>query len=220
MKVKQVGEIHEPDSGKVQQPFKAPKIPKTKLYLYGAIGLFVIAAAAVLIYVFVLNKDDDSGVVVVSTEQTGNMTSEDIRRKELELKEKELQLKERQLKESDPGGSSQTDITAGPAVQVRKWIISLGKQDYSTAYNLMAPNIRPDYKKFTSIKGYGGITGTSVFSCEVEKDYGCAFDVIADYESIDPSNRNGRYKQRFTINNCSGYWEITKIQNISINFYN
>lgn len=106
-----------------------------------------------------------------------------------------------------------------PAEKIATWINYLGNKDFRSAHNLMNKKKYGTYEKFSSIKGYGGITSTKLFSCVTAVSNNCSYEVIADYESIDPYNKSGRFKQRFYISNCSGYWEISKIENIEINFY-
>lgn len=104
--------------------------------------------------------------------------------------------------------------------QVRKWIDALGKQDFKAAFDQMSPLIRKDYSLFSSTKRYGGITKTVVHSVETESsNRNCEYSVIASYDSYDPKNRDGRFTERFILNNCEGTWEITSIKNISVEYY-
>jgi len=195
-----------------------------KFFIFGGIFL-VFIAAAVLIYYFVIDKND--GVKVVNSQNSDK--SADIKQKELELKEKELELKQKELDGMQSGNnnssSQNTGVSKEPGKsseasnQVSTWINALGSREYSTAFYLMAPAIRGTYSKFSSKSGYGGITRTKVISCETTGISGCSFEVTATYESFDPYNKDGKYTQLFTVNDCKGYWEISVIKNISINYY-
>lgn len=195
---------------------------KNNLPVY--IGGGVIAVLLIILTYYLItefssaNEDSDDEVV--------SETDNEIKKKELELLEKELDLKEKELEGSGSDNSSEieepnvkADVEVEAANQVKKWINALGNGDYNTAYYLMDSKQRGSYSKFSSVSGYGGITSTSINNCYVDNSYGCSAEVVADYESIDPYNKSGRYKQRFFINNCDGYWKITSLKNISINYY-
>ena len=118
---------------------------------------------------------------------------------------------------------------------VKTWITSIGNQDLRTAYNLMTKKKAGNFHKFSSTKIYGGITKTNIFSITIEKgpkddaeeeeiDQGAI--VYVDYESFDPYNKDGRFKQRFYLtmfdeNGDYGTdWKIFDIKNVEVNFYN
>lgn len=134
--------------------------------------------------------------------------------------EKEKESKTNSTNTTPYNNNSSNDIkTDAASEKILSWINSLGKRDFKSAYSLMNKKKYGNYDKFSSKKGYGGITSTSVYSCQTDIKNNCSYEVVADYEAIDPYNKSGRYKQRFFINSCSGYWEITKIQNIKVENY-
>ncbi|MBS1552966.1 MAG: hypothetical protein JST15_12950 [Bacteroidetes bacterium] len=230
MKIKKIGELPEEEikkesseikSGFDDTKFNIPKsaIPLNKNYMIAGAAVFLILAAFVL-YFFVI-KDNTKEESLSSDKTTG---LDEIRRKELELKERELKLKEKQLNQPPVTNSAQTSagqssFEVQASDKIREWVNSLGTGKLSNAYNMMSPKRRGDYSKFNSTKGYGGITSTAIYSCNTEWSSGCYAEVVAYYESIDPYNKSGKYKQKFSINNCSGNWQITEISNISIENY-
>ncbi len=112
---------------------------------------------------------------------------------------------------------SKSGIVKKEAVkQVTDWIENLGKRDFRSAYDKMSPSIRGDFESFSSVKKYGGITGTKVYSEDIYsyKVSDCVFEVTVTYDSYDPSNSNGKFTDRFSINNCKGNWEISSIKRI------
>jgi hypothetical protein len=102
---------------------------------------------------------------------------------------------------------------------VKSWIESLGKRDFETAYNLMSPSLSKSYAVFTSPNRYGGITKTKVHSVETVSSSGCNYVVVASYDSYDPYNRDGKFTERFNVNNCNGDWQITNIRNVNVEYY-
>jgi len=100
---------------------------------------------------------------------------------------------------------------------VRSWIDALGRRDFQTAHGLMSTYMT--YDLFSSPKRYGGITKTLVHSIETTSSSGCNFDVTAVYDSYDPSNRDGKYTEKFSVSNCYGLWTIKGVKNISIEYY-
>lgn len=111
---------------------------------------------------------------------------------------------------SDPSGAAET---------VKSWIIALGKQDLSTAYNMLSPKARGDYSKFTSTKAYGGITKTNIHAVDVTSTDGCYYVIVAVYDSYDPYNRNGKFTQKFEVSNCEGSWLITSVKNMKVEYF-
>lgn len=246
MKIKKIGELpHEPKEE--NQESKADEIKdedlnsesteplfdisssvpivnkKNKSILIGGIGLFIVAVLLVL-YFFVLNNDANNKSRNIS--QTSN--EDELKRKELELKERELKLREQQLNKSietnsgntpDQTSAGKTNFEIQASDKIAEWINALGNRNFSKAYYMMSPKKRGDYSRFSSTKSYGGITRTTVFSCNTNSSSGCYAEVIADYESIDPYNKSGRFTQKFFINNCSGNWEITETSNLSLEYY-
>lgn len=234
MKIKKVGEIPsnsqpedhpnienssiQSDTANNQKEISQAKNKSNKkTIIFSAIGLFLVILI-IIIYFFVINND---GVNLNNTS-----SADSLKLKELELKEKELKLKEQQLGNSQTKSSQQNNSnqqieviqTVAPS-KVREWINALGNRDFSKAFYMISPTKRGDYSKFSSPKGYGGITSTTIYDCYTENYGSCYAEVIADYESIDPANRSGRYKQKFYINNCSGIWEITDMKTLNIQFY-
>lgn len=113
---------------------------------------------------------------------------------------------------------SQTNLNTPDGI-VSKFIQSLGNRDYSSAYDLMTEKRRGSYSKFSSTKGYGGITSTRIFSCSYIRDLDGQREIIADYESIDPENKSGRFKQYFYLVPDRDSYLITDIKNIDIQWY-
>lgn len=112
---------------------------------------------------------------------------------------------------------TQSSINKKEAVrQVTEWIENLGKRDFRSAYEKMSPSIRDDFESFSSTKKYGGITGTKVYDEDIYsyKISDCIFEVTVTYDSFDPSNSNGKFTDKFGINNCKGNWEITSIKRL------
>jgi hypothetical protein len=190
----------------------------SKLFLFGSLGIGLVVII-ILLFIFVINKDNNETTSILK--QTA---SDSLKLKELELKEKELKLKEQQLSGSQQNNNTESTKpveviqTAAPD-KVREWINALGSRDFSKAYYMMSKTKRGDYSKFSSTKGYGGITSTSINNCYTDSYGSCYAEVIADYEAIDPANRSGKYRQKFFINNCSGFWEITEIKTLNIQYY-
>jgi len=230
MKIKKLGEIPEEDLNKEipeinsdfdKINFQIPKntsVINKNYMIYGSI--IFIALIGFVLYFFVIKDsgNENENSILNSTEY------EDIKRKELELKERELKLREKQLSgsantESQQNSAGATNFENQASVKISEWINSIGSSDKSAAYYLMKPEKRGDFSRFNSIKGYGGITRTQLFSCNTVLTSGCTAQVIAEYESIDPYNKSGKFTQRFFINNCSGNWIITDIKNMNIENY-
>jgi hypothetical protein len=144
-----------------------------------------------------------------------NNTETDLKKKELDLKERELALKEREL---DKQNSQQQNLNSPEGV-VTKFIQSIGKQDWSAAFGLMTEKRRGNYSTFSSKKGYGGITRTSINSCTYIGESDGKKEVKVDYESIDPSNKSGRFKQYFYLIPFNDSYLISEIKNIDIEWY-
>ena len=94
------------------------------------------------------------------------------------------------------------------------------EQDFQQAWELRGGTRWGPYNKFVSVKGYGGISRTSVYDCYVTSNNGNTSTVYIDYDSFDPYNKDGRYKQNFTMKiSNDGTWYISNISNINITFY-
>jgi len=129
-------------------------------------------------------------------------------------------LSTEQVHGSDNASGLKENKTYGNASDiVKSWIESLGKRDFETAYNLMSPSLSKSYAIFTSLNRYGGITKTKVHSVESVSSSGCNYVVVASYDSFDPSNRDGKFTERFNVSNCNGNWQITNIKNINTEYY-
>lgn len=102
---------------------------------------------------------------------------------------------------------------------VIKFVESLGKQDWYTAYSLMVEKRRGNYSNFSSPKAYGGITKTTIYKCEYIGESNNRKEVIIDYESIDPDNRDGRFKQYFYLIPNGNSFLIVDIKNIDVKWY-
>lgn len=112
---------------------------------------------------------------------------------------------------------SQSSIDKKEAAdQVTEWVNNLGKRDFKAAYDQMSPAIRGNFESFSSTKKYGGITSTKVYNDETYcyKVSDCVFEVVVTYDSFDPSNSNGKFTDKFIINNCKGSWEITSVKRL------
>lgn len=102
---------------------------------------------------------------------------------------------------------------------VINWINNLGSGDFKSAYKTMKGKKWGDYSFFSSVKAYGGISKTKIYSCESSYESNSTAEVIADYDSYDPYNNDGRYKQRIKLEKSGTYWYITDISNIDIYYY-
>lgn len=102
---------------------------------------------------------------------------------------------------------------------VIKFLESLGKKDFSAAFALMTEKRRGSYSNFSSTKGYGGITKTTINSCSYTGETNGKKEVKVDYESIDPSNKSGRFKQYFYLIPFNDSYLISEIKNIDIEWY-
>ncbi len=102
---------------------------------------------------------------------------------------------------------------------VVKFINSLGSQDFSSAYYLMTEKRRGSYSLFSSTRAYGGITSTKIFECSYEGETNGKKEVLVDYESIDPANKSGRFKQYFYLIPSGNSYLISDIKNINIEWY-
>lgn len=155
-----------------------------------------------------LNSDSLSG-------NPQNNTEAELKKKELELKERELALKEREF---DKQNNQQSSLNSPEGV-VTKFIESLGVQDWSAAFGLMSEKRRGSYSTFISRKGYGGITSTKIYSCSYTGETNGRKEVMVDYESIDPSNKSGRFKQYYYLTPFNDSYLISEIKNINIEWY-
>jgi len=68
---------------------------------------------------------------------------------------------------------------------------------------------------FTSTERYGGITKTKIHNCENVSSNDCYYEVVASYDAYDPYNKDGKFTDRFSLNNCDGTWKITRIKRLS-----
>ncbi|MFZ4591978.1 MAG: hypothetical protein ACOYN6_13330 [Ignavibacteria bacterium] len=144
-----------------------------------------------------------------------NSTADDLKKRELELKQKELELKEKELNKQ----TSQEPNLNTPDGVVTKFIQSLGKQDWSSAYALMTEKRRGNYSNFTSTKAYGGIISTKIYSCSYTGESNGKKEVMVDYDSIDPANKSGRFKQYYYLTPNGNSYLITDIKNINIEWH-
>jgi len=102
---------------------------------------------------------------------------------------------------------------------VKNWIQALGNQNFREAHSLMTSKKGGDYSKFSSTKGYGGITRTNLMNCSVDREDETSAEVTAEYESFDPVNRDGKFKQKFILIKEGDKWLISDIKNINLVFY-
>jgi len=103
---------------------------------------------------------------------------------------------------------------------VKNWINALGNRNFKEAHGLMTSKKGGAYSKFSSTNGYGGINKTNILSSNVEKENEFNAEVVAEYESFDPVNRDGKFKQRFILVKEGNKWLISDIKKIDIAFYN
>ena len=103
---------------------------------------------------------------------------------------------------------------------VKNWINALGNRNFKEAHGLMTSKKGGDYSKFSSTIGYGGINKTNILSCKVDTESESSAEVVAEYESFDPVNRDGKFKQRFILVKEGNDWRISEIKKIDISFYN
>jgi cold shock CspA family protein len=160
----------------------------------------------------VFNNDKPKEIIETKVTSTAQ---EDIRKRELELKQRELALKEKELEKQ----KSQQPNLNSPEGVVTKFIQSLGNQDWSAAFGLMSEKRRGSYSTFSSTKGYGGITSTKIYSCSYTGESNGKKEVMVDYESIDPSNKSGRFKQYYYLTSFNDSYLITDIKNINIEWF-
>ena len=119
-------------------------------------------------------------------------------------------------------GENNNTINKGSNAEllVKEWMASLGNRDFKKAYELMTRKKGGDFGKFSSTKGYGGITKTNLISCTLDKEDGSSAEVIAEYEAFDPQNHNGKFCQRFILTKQNDKWLISEIKNIYHTLYN
>ena len=159
-----------------------------------------------------------SDAIKTNSELNQNNTqssSDELKKKEFDLKEKELAIKEKELEKQ----KTQQNNLNSPEGVVTKFIESLGKRDFSAAFGLMTEKRRGSYSNFSSTKAYGGIASTKIFSCSYTGETNGKKEVIADYESIDPVNKSGRFKQYFYLIPFNDSFLISEIKNIGIEWY-
>jgi hypothetical protein len=102
---------------------------------------------------------------------------------------------------------------------VIKFINSLGNRDFSAAFGLMTEKRRGNYSTFSSSKGYGGITKTTIYNCNYTGKNSDKYEVLIEYESIDPANKSGRFKQYYYLIPFHDSYLISDIKNIDIQWY-
>ena len=201
MKIKSIGTI-------TSEPIKETKRGYSSNKALIFTGISIITLVVLLIYYFFIYSKK----------------SEELTREQITILSQQNQVPPQNIpmQQETPqinSGQNTYDPKIEAAVKVREWIIALGNRNFDKAYNMMTVKRRGDYSRFCSTKGYGGITRTNIFSCYAEYYEECFAKVIADYESFDPANRDGRFKQEFTIDNCEGKWEISDIKTLEKNFY-
>lgn len=107
-----------------------------------------------------------------------------------------------------------------PDGAARSFVNALGRQDFQQAWELRGGTKWGPYSKFSSVKGYGGISKTFVYESTVISENGNTSTVYIDYDSFDPFNKDGRYKQYFTMKKSyDGTWYVSGISNANITYY-
>lgn len=133
-----------------------------------------------------------------------------------------------QVPENDnPSGSGNSnnnqakDIfsTTTPEDAARSFVNALGQQNFNIAWEIIGGNSWGAYSKFSSTKGYGGISKTYIYECKKISENGNNSTVYIDYDSYDPYNNDGRYKQNFIMKKSYDGWHISKISNVSKTIY-
>jgi len=118
----------------------------------------------------------------------------------------------------DPPTTPKVDKDS-PEGRIRTWIEALGSQDFYTAWEITGGSRWGPYSKFSSTRAYGGINYTKIYDVYTISNNGYEATVYADYDSYDPVNKDGRYKQYFYMVKRNGQWEIKKISNSEIIYY-
>lgn len=203
-------QVYEKEKQQFIRPEKPAAISKTKYYIIGGVLLLIILS--LLYYIFIYQNQS-------GTLKTDNLSQDEMKSKELDLKEKELQLKEQEQQKKEAASQLQKYSMNSPEGVVVKFIESLGKRDFSSAFTLMTEKRRGSYNAFTSTKGYGGITSTKIFSCTKTGQINDKYEVMVSYESIDPANKSGKFSQYFYLIPFNDSYLISEIKNIDIQWY-
>ncbi|MFZ1323053.1 MAG: serine/threonine-protein kinase [Ignavibacteria bacterium] len=98
----------------------------------------------------------------------------------------------------------------------RSFISDLGNRNFSSAYGKQRNKGWGSFDVFSSTKSFGGITSTNINEASLNYENSDGASVYVDYNSYDPYNKDGRYKQNFILKKYTDGWKIVKVENISI----
>lgn len=116
-----------------------------KSYLFGGLGIFVLAILVVL-YFFVFNKDKEV------TPQSKTNSSDDLKLKELELKEKELKLREKELELKSKTGAVENYENDNDKEEIRYVVNNILTAWQNKDIKGFFSNLTSDYR-YESIEG-------------------------------------------------------------------
>lgn len=169
--------------------------------------LIIVGIFSVIIAVLII-------IIVAQSDKNDNLSSKD----KSESNTSSTQINQKvQIKQNDESTFKPNLFT--PDGVVIKFIESLGKGDFSAAFGLLTEKRRGSYSLFSSTKGYGGITSTKIFSCSYNGQTNNKYEVYVDYESIDPANKSGRFKQYYYLIPFNDSFLIADVKNINISWY-
>ena len=207
---KQVPEISQATSyaktSIIQPSFNAGQNPSVKKSNTTKAIIIVSSVAAVLIIAVILifvvfNNDKSTSKILADSTKTQQNTKPEKTNENLNKPIENTSL-------STPDGAA------------RSFVNALGRQDFQQAWELRGGTKWGPYNKFSSVKGYGGISKTFVYDCYVINNEGNTSTVYIDYDSFDPYNRDGRYKQYFKMKKFyDGTWYVSGISNVTITYY-
>jgi len=96
------------------------------------------------------------------------------------------------------------------------FIQDLGSQNFRSAFEKQRNKAWGSYANFSSIKSFGGISSTNILDATINYESSDDASVYVDYNSYDPYNKNGRYKQNFIMKKFTDGWKIIKVENVHI----
>jgi hypothetical protein len=224
MKVKKIGNVEEQpqveipkketqlESAVITRSVKTTEASKKYYYIIGGILLLIIVSLLIYIFAFKNSNEKTETSVIQNQSQTTPSNVPGTDNNYESQKEKIQNIND--ISTNNP----KYDIKTAEGVVV-KFIESLGKQDFSSAFALMTEKRRGSYNIFSSKRGYGGITSTKVFSCIKTGEINNKYEVRVNYESIDPANKSGKFEQYFYLIPFNDSFLISEIKNINIQYY-
>lgn len=159
---------------------------------YAAIPLLLVGV--ILILYFIMQGNEDS-VTVKTTNKTESTTSPNT-----------TSTSPVQKQNTSVNTNSESDAVK----LVRSFIEDLGNRDFKSAYSKQNNKNWGSYEKFSSTSSYGGITSTEIKEIRANYEYGSEAEIYVYYYSYDPSNKDGWYKQTFTVKKFGDNWKIVK----------